>query len=75
MILFSPTSRGGISIQKVAAAGGVPVDVSKTKGDLRFPKFLLDGKHFLYVARAATEKGGLFLGSLDGNPKGLLFKS
>ena len=68
VILFSPNSGGGISIQKVAAAGGVPVDVWKTNGDLRFPKFLPDGKHFLYVARGATEKGGLFLGSLDGSP-------
>ena len=67
VILFAPTTSGS-SLQKVAAAGGVPVDVLKTKGDLRFPRFLPGGKQFLYLARGAAEKAGIFLGSLDGKP-------
>ena len=48
VIVFSP-SNAGISIQRVAAAGGVPVDVTKTKGNLTHPVFLPDGRHFLYL--------------------------
>ena len=66
VIVFSP-SNIGISIQRVAAAGGIPVDVTKTKGDQRHPVFLPDGRHFLYLVRgSAAEKNGLYVGSLDG---------
>jgi hypothetical protein len=67
VIVFSPAN-SGISIQRVSAAGGVPVDVTKTKGDQRHPLFLPDGHHFLYLARGATaEKNGIYVGSLDEN--------
>ncbi|HEV2200611.1 MAG TPA: protein kinase, partial [Bryobacteraceae bacterium] len=66
VIVFSP-GFFGISIQRVPAAGGVPVDVTKTKGTLAHPVFLPDGRHFLYVrVLGAAEQNGIYAGSLDG---------
>jgi eukaryotic-like serine/threonine-protein kinase len=66
VIVFSPNI-AGISIQRVPADGGVPVDVTKTKGTQRFPVFLPDGRHFLYLARGLSpEKNGIYVSSLDG---------
>ncbi len=66
VIVFSPNG-GGASIQRVAAAGGAPAEVTKTKGDQGYPVFLPDGRHFLYLARGgSTEKSGIFVSSLDG---------
>jgi Tol biopolymer transport system component len=66
-IVFSPNN-AGISIQRVPAAGGACVDVTRTKGDHRFPVFLPDGRHFLYLTEGAPadEANGIFVGSLDG---------
>ena len=58
-------SNGGHSIQRVSAAGGMPVDVMK--GDARYPVFLPDGHHFLYTAVAgSSDKNGIHLGALSG---------
>ena len=66
VLVFSP-GNSGISIQRVAAAGGVPVEVAKTKGNLEHPIFLPDGRHFLYSSLTGTaEKTGIYVGSLDG---------
>src|SRR5262249_52777654 len=63
VIVFS--SRG--AIQRVMAAGGNPTDVTRTKGFLRFPVFLPDGRHFLYlVSSVSGEQNGVYLSSLDG---------
>jgi hypothetical protein len=51
----------------VAASGGVPVDVTKTKGVHWNPVFLPDGLHFLHVVRAGSaETNGIYVSSLDG---------
>jgi serine/threonine protein kinase len=64
VIVFS--SRG-TAIQRVSAAGGVPSDVIKAKGLLRFPVFLPDGRHFLYLVNGiSAEQNGVYLSSLDG---------
>ena len=66
VILFSP-GNSGVSIQRVAAAGGVLVDVTKTKGNLQHPVFLPDGRHFLYGSiTGAAEQKGIYVASLDG---------
>ena len=66
VIVFSPDVKG-ISIQRVAAAGGVPVDVTRTKGDQEDPVFLPDGRNFLYLAIGGPpEQSGIFVSSLDG---------
>jgi hypothetical protein len=66
VIVFSPSTYR-ISIQRLAAAGGVPADVTKTKGYLKHPAFLPDGRHFLYVLIGGMpEQTGICVSSLDG---------
>jgi len=67
VIVFSP-STGGISLRRVAAGGGVPVDIMQTKGDQRHPTFLPDGRQFLYLARGGGEQRGIYVSSTDGPP-------
>ena len=68
VILFAPDLNG--PIYRVAAGGGTPVavtDLDTTRGDLahRFPCFLSDGVHFLFLVRSPRpEAGGIYLGSL-----------
>jgi serine/threonine protein kinase len=64
VIVFSPGLRA--SIQRVAAAGGAPVDVTTLKSD-RWPVFLPDGRHFLYsTIGGGADKTGVYVSSLDG---------
>ena len=49
-------------LMQVPAGGGVPVAVSKTV--MRFPYFLPDGRHFLYLGGPRNDRIGV--GSLDG---------
>jgi Tol biopolymer transport system component len=64
---------GGV-LQRVAASGGQPVPVTRpdaAKGEKthRWPSFLPDGRHFLYLARnAVPDKSALCAGSLDAPP-------
>ena len=57
-----------------AAAGGSPrqvagLDASRQEDTLRFPHFLPDGRHFLFVARSGQpSKSAAYVGSLDGPP-------
>jgi Tol biopolymer transport system component len=55
VILFSPSLRD--ALQRVSSAGGSPApasefDASKQEYSHRFPFFLPDGRHFLYLAQA-----------------------
>jgi eukaryotic-like serine/threonine-protein kinase len=55
---------GGGSLTQVAA-----LDRSRQENSLRFPQFLPDGRHFLYVARSGRpEQNAAYVGSLDGKP-------
>jgi Tol biopolymer transport system component len=68
VIVFSPS--GGGPLQKVSAAGGAstPVtslDQARHETSHRWPWFLPDGRHFLYLA-AAGERSSIRVGSLDG---------
>ncbi|MBZ5676582.1 MAG: protein kinase [Acidobacteriia bacterium] len=66
VIVFSPVSQD-TAVQRVPAGGGVPVDATKTKGVYRFPQFLPDGRHFLYLVSGSTaDKDGTYVSSLDG---------
>ena len=70
VIVFAP-SFGGV-LERVPAVGGVPAPATTQEGagGHRFPVFLPDGHHFLYVVNQATaEKNGIFLASLD-SPNG-----
>jgi Tol biopolymer transport system component len=66
IILFAPSS-GLTAIKRVSATGGVPADVAeRKKGSPRFPLFLPDGRHFLYLLiQASAEQNGVYLNSLD----------
>jgi Tol biopolymer transport system component len=67
VILFS-TSGVGEPIQRVNAMGGPCTPVTKPVVDSRqqFPKFLPDGKHFVYSVRLGDEsKRGIYVAALD----------
>jgi Tol biopolymer transport system component len=67
-IVFSPNSQ---TLHRVQATGGPSEEVTAldtTRGDIshRWPCFLPDGQHFLYLAQSSVaENRGLFVGSLD----------
>jgi Tol biopolymer transport system component len=74
-IIFSATR--GSPIFRVAAAGGIPEPVTRSAppsnlsdvGSHRWPKFLPDGEHFLYVNSpngACSDQNELHFASLDG---------
>jgi Tol biopolymer transport system component len=67
VILFAPSGTG--SLFRVAAGGGDPVAVTKPadgQSGHRFPSFLPDGRHFLYVgSRSTGGSDGIFSGSLE----------
>jgi eukaryotic-like serine/threonine-protein kinase len=80
-ILFAKGSAS--TIWRVPAGGGEPVEVTHLdakRGDNshRHPRFLPDGKHFLYLARSTTTPGeghALVVASLDGGPEKILLRS
>jgi serine/threonine protein kinase/Tol biopolymer transport system component len=76
-ILFSPDERA--PIYKVNARGGTPVQVTKlAPGEEahRWPRFLPDGRHFLYMPWAdGSTTRAVMLGSLDGGPAKRLLDS
>ncbi len=72
VILFSPNIRS--AILSVPAAGGAPKPVTRfdetAETTHRWPQFLPDGRHFLYISRVPRTDGGqdagrLMLASLD----------
>jgi eukaryotic-like serine/threonine-protein kinase len=75
VIVFAPETTAGLF--RVPASGGTPTrisdfDKSRGEGSLRWPAFLPDGKHFLYLAANFTGQKGanaIFVGSLDSNEK------
>ncbi len=81
-IVFAPDFRGGLS--SVPAAGGNPVAVTKVDAKVhsthRWPWFLPDGRHFLYLAAShanpRSPESGIYVGSLDGGePRRILASS
>ncbi|MBF8295162.1 MAG: serine/threonine protein kinase [Bacteroidetes bacterium] len=72
-IVFCP-SGGRFAIYRVSSAGGEPAAVTTLDSSLseqshRWPFFLPDGRHFLYVTRttsgATTDMDGIYVASLD----------
>jgi len=70
VIVFS--NRYGL--QAIPASGGTPrqvasLDLTRHENSLRFPEFLPDGTHFVYVARSGRpQESSAYLGSLDAKP-------
>jgi eukaryotic-like serine/threonine-protein kinase len=81
VILFSPAPTA--PLMRVSAAGGAPVPITKLDDTLhtshRWPFFLPDGKHFLYIAlhHDASKSGNneLYYASLDGRENRPLARS
>jgi eukaryotic-like serine/threonine-protein kinase len=78
VILFTPDVFLGI--YRVPAAGGTPteetkLDDSRAESSHRWPVFLPDGKHYIYLSANFSgqfDKNALFLGELGSNEKHLL---
>ncbi len=78
VILFSPDALHGIT--RVSAAGGTPVDITtidlaRKETSHRWPVFLPDGKHFLYMAAnfaGNPEVNAIAMGSLDSSEKRII---
>jgi Tol biopolymer transport system component len=76
VIVFAPSNAG--PLMRVSAQGGDPrpvttLDASRKEASHRFPWFLPDGRHFLFVALPRPDnRYGVFVASLDGGtPKEL----
>src|ERR1700756_27955 len=75
VIVFAPDTNVGL--HRVSASGGSPTQISnpdKNRGEdgHRWPMFLPDGTHFLYLAANFSGRKGvnaIFVGSLDSNEK------
>ncbi len=75
IILFTPDFFNGL--YRLSLAGGTPVEVTKPdaarfEASHRWPLFLPDGRHFLYLAANFSghfESNEIFLGSLDSGEK------
>jgi Tol biopolymer transport system component len=81
VILFTPDVLGGL--YRVSAAGGTPTlitrpDASHAETSHRWPIFLPDQRHFLYLATNFSGKKGLtgiYVGALDSNEKRLVVEA
>jgi eukaryotic-like serine/threonine-protein kinase len=79
VIVFTPEGLG-VGLFRVSSSGGSPTemtkpDASRFEESHRWPVFLPDGKHFLYLAAnfaGLLEKNAIFLGSLDSQERRLL---
>ncbi|HEY1272221.1 MAG TPA: protein kinase [Terriglobales bacterium] len=75
VIIFTPDINGGL--YRVSSGGGVATEVTKvdpshSETSHRWPVFLPDGKHFLYLAAnfgGEFEKNAVYEGSLDSGEK------
>jgi serine/threonine protein kinase/Tol biopolymer transport system component len=81
VIVFTPSTIVGL--YRVPSSGGTPTQIAafdKSRGEdsLRWPMFLPDGKHYLYLAANFTGQKGLnaiFVGSLDSKEKRFVVES
>ncbi len=83
IILFTPNFRD--SIYRVAASGGTPVAITKINDSRketthRYPYFLPDGRHFLFLAGShstgtKSEANAIYIASLDGKVNKILMNA
>ncbi len=69
VIVFTPNSSN--TLQRVSSAGGEPAELTTIDGSKhnshRHPRFLPDGKHFLFFARGSSpDNSEVMIGSIDG---------
>jgi len=75
VVVFAPNIRSGL--YRVPATGGIPAPVTTLDASKhsthRWPQFLPDGEHFIYLATnhaGQKEFSGVYLGSLSGDNRG-----
>jgi len=77
-IVFTPDAQLGRGMYRVPASGGTPKEISKPDAahdeqSHRWPMFLPDGRHFLYMATRfggqKEEANAVFIGALDSDEK------
>lgn len=70
IIVFSPGG-GGQSLHQVSEAGGeaTPIELGAARVVRRFPRFLPDGRRFLFHRIEPGGDTGVFVASLDGDPE------
>ena len=73
-ILFAPTP--GTPIFRILATGGEPTAVTRVESPQQvghgFPRFLPDGRHFLYSVTGSPEGRGIHIGEFGGSETKLL---
>jgi eukaryotic-like serine/threonine-protein kinase len=83
-IVFTPNALLGRGLYRVPASGGTPREISKpdaarNEQSHRWPMFLPDGKHFLYLAARfggqKEEVNAVFVGALDSDEKHFVVKT
>ena len=83
VIVFTPDGRQGGGLYRISASGETPKPISipdKAHGEdsHRWPMFLPDGKHYLYMAAnfsGRNDEDAIFVGSLDSNEKRFVVKA
>lgn len=77
VIIFTPTTHSGI--YKIPDTGGTPTQITTVDAAIhtthRWPKFLPDGSHFIYLAAAHfrdASHNGIYRGTLDGKQNDFL---
>jgi Tol biopolymer transport system component/predicted Ser/Thr protein kinase len=77
-ILYAAGTR---ALFRVSATGGpvssaTQVDITRQERTHRWPQFLPDGRHFLFLIQSPlAERGGVYAASLDGKTKKFLIRS
>jgi eukaryotic-like serine/threonine-protein kinase len=76
IIVFTPSFNSGLL--QVSQTGGTPteltrLDTARRENSHRWPSFLPDGRHFIYLSQSSPEENNaIFLASLDSKDKTLL---
>jgi Tol biopolymer transport system component len=83
VIVFAPSGQLLTGLFRISASGGTPMplstpDASRGENTHRWPMFLPDGRHYLYLAanvRGGSDVDAIFMGLLDSNEKRLVVKT
>jgi Tol biopolymer transport system component len=83
VIVFTPDGRQGGGLYRVLASGETPrpiaiPDRARGEDSYRWPMFLPDGRHYLYMAAnfsGQNEADAIFVGSLDSNERRFVVKA
>src|SRR6267142_696304 len=83
VIVFTPDARQGSGLYRVSASGGTPTqinspDPSRAESSYRWPMFLPDGTHYLFMVANFTgrkEVNAIFVGSLDSKEKRFILQA